>query len=56
MTEREMLTELLERSRQHLFELSANWLMTKPKDGCAIKHERERDIIEYLEMLLESAE
>ena len=52
MDKKQVLEILLDRSRQKLFECSANYLMTKPKRGLEAEFQEEREILDVLENLM----
>ena len=53
MDKKQVLEILIDRSRQRLFECSANYLMTKPKRGLESEFQEEREILDVLENLME---
>lgn len=52
MDKKQVLEILMDRSRQRLFECSANYLMTKPKRGYESEFQQEREILDVLENLM----
>ena len=50
---KELLKELYERSMNRVFEMSAEYTMTVPKKGCEEEFNREKEIAEMLNRLIE---
>ncbi len=53
MDKKRVLEILMERSRQKIFECSANYLMTKPKRGYEDEFQEEKEILDVLQNLME---
>lgn len=54
--EKEILQTLYDRSMEKIFGMSANYLMTIPKKGFEKEFQAEREIADYLQMMLASAD
>ena len=56
MVEKEILQKLYDRSMEKVFSMSANYLMTIPKKGFEKEFREEREIAEYLQLMIASAD
>ena len=56
MEEKEVLQILYDRSMEKIFSMSANYLMTVPKKGFEKEFDQEREIADYIKLLMDSAD
>ena len=56
MEEKAILQTLYDRSMEKIFGMSANYLMTVPKKGFEKEFQEEREIAEYLQLMIASAD